>query len=306
MPRSAIPRSPKSAGWACSATSGSWARSTTSRTSCAAPTSCCCPPRASRSDSRHSRRWRAGCPSWPAGRAGCRRSSSTGKAGSSPRSAPSIRWSVAVSSCSRTQAACSGCEPRRSSGRRSSRPIASYPSTKRCIRKYSMGDVLRLLRAHNLLVAAIGVVAGGWIALGEVAAPKVLFFAAVAAVAAPAVGLVPWSLAAWLHLGREMVKDLDDEEGDRLLGRRTLPIALGRSRAAGLAALTLETFVLGSLVVPWRAGYRDAYFPVAAIAQVIVVLAAARLHRGRTHGVSRWLKVATVVGLTALWLGKTG
>jgi len=278
-----------------------------------------------------------------------------------------------------------------------------------------MGDVLRLLRAHNLLVAAIGVVAGGWIALGEVATPKVLVFAAVAAVgfgaagnalndlwdvaadrvnhaaeaggkgrrplasgrltrstaefwvfagalvglmaaalvngravlvglaalgvmiayspflkrrgvignvaiavvaglplyygalavAAPAVGLVPWSLAAWLHLGREMVKDLDDEEGDRLLGRRTLPIALGRSRAAGLAALTLETFVLGSLVVPWRAGYRDAYFPVAAIAQVIVVLAAARLHRGRTHGVSRWLKVAMVVGITALVLGKT-
>jgi len=41
-------------------------------------------------------------------------------------------------------------------------------------------DVLRLIRAHNLLVAAAGVLAGGWIALGALATPKLLLFAAVA------------------------------------------------------------------------------------------------------------------------------
>src|SRR5213595_2299719 len=44
------------------------------------------------------------------------------------------------------------------------------------------------------------------------------------AVGRPAEGVVPWALAAWLHLVREIVKDLGDEAGDRLLARRTLPI----------------------------------------------------------------------------------
>src|SRR2546425_10041752 len=44
-----------------------------------------------------------------------------------------------------------------------------------------MIDVLRLIRAHNLVIAAAGVLAGGWIALGAVATPKLLLFAAVAA-----------------------------------------------------------------------------------------------------------------------------
>jgi len=49
-------------------------------------------------------------------------------------------------------------------------------------------DVLRLVRAHNLLVAAAGVLAGGWIALGALATPKLLVFAAVAGVAFGAAG----------------------------------------------------------------------------------------------------------------------
>src|SRR2546430_14894724 len=36
----------------------------------------------------------------------------------------------------------------------------------------------------------------------------------------------PWALAAWIHLVREIAKDLEDEPGDRTVGRRTLPIAV--------------------------------------------------------------------------------
>src|SRR5204862_410299 len=52
------------------------------------------------------------------------------------------------------------------------------------------------------------------------------------AVGRPAAGVVPWALAAWLHLVREIVKDLGDEPGDRVMGRRTLPVVIG-ARAAG-------------------------------------------------------------------------
>ena len=189
-----------------------------------------------------------------------------------------------------------------------------------------MTDVLRLVRINNLLLAAAGVLAGGWIALGALQTPNVLALAAVAAVgfgmagnvlndiwdraadrvnrpggerplaagrvtrgtadlcvaggavvglgaaalvngtavlvglAAFAVlvlyspvlkrrglpgnlavalvaglplvygaiavghavaGIVPWILAAWIHLVREIVKDIDDQTGDQTLGRRT-------------------------------------------------------------------------------------
>src|SRR2546426_7890579 len=48
--------------------------------------------------------------------------------------------------------------------------------------------------------------------------------------------LFPYTTLFRSHLVREIVKDLDDAPGDRALGRRTLPIALGPRRAELVAA----------------------------------------------------------------------
>jgi geranylgeranylglycerol-phosphate geranylgeranyltransferase len=272
-------------------------------------------------------------------------------------------------------------------------------------------EVLRLVRATNLLIAAAGVLAGGWIALGAVALPKLLAFATlsgialgaagnawndlcdaaadrlnrpppggqrplatgrlgrgtaelvvflgglggvaaaalvsgrqvIAALAAlavmlaysplikprpaagnvavalvaglppffgalavgrPAAGLVPWALAAWIHFAREIVKDLQDEAGDRAIGRRTLPIALGRRPAQVLAAGVAALFVPASLVLPYAAGYGTAYYLVALPAQLAALFAAVWLLVDRVDRVSGILKVAMVVGLVALVSGK--
>jgi 4-hydroxybenzoate polyprenyltransferase len=276
----------------------------------------------------------------------------------------------------------------------------------------SLGGGLRLVRAPNLLIAAAGVLAGGWIALGHIAVPKLLAFAmlsalglgaagntwndicdaaadqvnrppeqrplsggrigrgtaelivflgaliglaaaalvsgwqviaalgalavmlayspvlkqgpvagnlAVAIVAgsppffgalaaqAPAAGVVPWVLAAWLHLAREIVKDVEDEAGDRAIGRRTLPIVAGRRPAQVVAAGVGLLFVPASLLLPRFAGYGAAYFLVALLAQMAVLIAATWLlldSVGRVGWVSALLKVAMVVGLVALVAGK--
>ncbi|MBI1967188.1 MAG: geranylgeranylglycerol-phosphate geranylgeranyltransferase [Gemmatimonadetes bacterium] len=120
----------------------------------------------------------------------------------------------------------------------------------------------------------------------------------------PAAGLVPWAVAAWLHLVREVVKDLEDEPGDRAVGRRTLPITLGPARARQVAVLLALGFIPVSLALPWAAGFGDAYFAVAAIAQLVVVAAALRLRRGRLTGASLLLKGAMVAGLIALVAGR--
>jgi len=268
--------------------------------------------------------------------------------------------------------------------------------------------VLRLIRAPNLLIAAAGVLAGGWIALGRIAFPKELVFAALSgmalgavgntwndirdvvadrvnrpgtrplaagqisrgvadfivfdgallglacaglvsgwlflaalaalvvmlmyspflkprpllgnvavalvagsppfygalAVGVPAAGIVPWVLAAWLHFVREIVKDVEDEPGDRTIGRRTLPIVVGRRPALVIAAGAGLLFVPASLLLPRSAGFSGAYFVIALFAQLAVLVAATWLLLGKVERVSALLKGAMVIGLVALVAGK--
>jgi len=268
-------------------------------------------------------------------------------------------------------------------------------------------DLLRLVRINNLLLAAAGVLAGGWIALGAVRTPNVLVLAALAAVAfamagnvlndiwdqagdrvnrserplaagrvtrgtadlcvaggavvglgaaafvngtavlvglaafavlvlySPvlkrrgvlgnvavalvaglpllygaiavghaAAGIVPWILATWIHLVREIVKDIDDQAGDRTLGRRTLPLVLGARPASLVAAGLAVAFVPLSLALPAAAHYRGRYFLIALFAQLVVLAVASRLFTGRTQGNSRLLKGAMLVGIVALVAGR--
>lgn len=272
-----------------------------------------------------------------------------------------------------------------------------------------MGDLLRLVRVHNLLLAAAGVLAGGWIALGELTTPKLVLFAAVAAVGFgaagnalndlcdqaadrvnraprerplaagriargtaelcvvggallglaaaalvggtavlvgvaalgvmiayspvlkrrglpgnaavalvaglplqygalaaghPAQGIVPWILAAWLHLVREIVKDIEDVAGDRVVERRTLPITLGERGAARVAAVLALGFVPASILLPGVARYGAAYYVIALFAQLLVVLVASRLLTGTMHRNSLLLKGAMLVGIVALVAGR--
>jgi len=124
------------------------------------------------------------------------------------------------------------------------------------------------------------------------------------AVGVPAAGVVPWVLAAWLHLAREIVKDVEDETGDRAIGRRTLPIVVGRRPAQVVAAGVALLFVPASLLLPRLAGYGGAYFLIALPAQMAVLIAATWLILGRVERVSLLIKGSMVVGLVALVAGK--
>jgi len=124
------------------------------------------------------------------------------------------------------------------------------------------------------------------------------------ALGAPAAGVVPWVLAAWLHVAREIVKDVEDEAGDRVIGRRTLPIVVGRRPAQVVAAGVALLFVPASLLLPRLAGYGGAYFLIALPAQMAVLLAATWLILGRVERVSVLFKASMVVGLVALIAGK--
>jgi geranylgeranylglycerol-phosphate geranylgeranyltransferase len=113
-------------------------------------------------------------------------------------------------------------------------------------------------------------------------------------------GLVPFWLAALLHLSREIVKDVEDVAGDAAAGRRTIPIAWGRRAGLLAAALPLVAFVPVALV-PWIAGWYGVRYGLVALLIVVGVAAATgRLLRQDLRGVRAGLKLGMVLGLVAL------
>ena len=113
-------------------------------------------------------------------------------------------------------------------------------------------------------------------------------------------GLVPFALAALLHLSREIVKDLEDVPGDLAAGRRTIPIEWGE-RAAFLAAAAPLVVFLPAALVPWVAGgYGVRYGAVALLVSLGALAIASRLARGELEGARAGLKLAMVLGLIAL------
>jgi 4-hydroxybenzoate polyprenyltransferase len=124
------------------------------------------------------------------------------------------------------------------------------------------------------------------------------------AVGWPAAGVVPWVLAAAIHLVREIVKDIDDEPGDRVLRRRTLAVVLGRRGAAIVASLGAVAFIPLSLLLPLQARYGPAYYLFALPAQMAVLVAATQLLLERRDRIPLLLKAAMVTGLVALVTGR--
>ncbi len=113
-------------------------------------------------------------------------------------------------------------------------------------------------------------------------------------------GLVPFWLAALLHLAREIVKDLEDIPGDLAADRRTIPIAWGRHAGFVTAAVPLVCFVPVALV-PWLGGsYGARYGGVALLVTVGVGAIATRLLSEQIGGARAGLKLAMALGLLGL------
>src|SRR5213078_4796845 len=159
---------------------------------------------------------------------------------------------------------------------------------------------LAVMIAYSPLLKRLGL--PGNVAVALVAGLPLLYGAI--AVDRPAAGLVPWTLAAWLHLVREIVKDLDDQAGDAVLGRRTLPLVLGARRAGVVAGALAAAFVPLSLALPAQAHYGGAYFLIALFAQLAVLAVASRLFAGHSARNSLLLKGAMLVGIVALVAGR--
>ena len=148
----------------------------------------------------------------------------------------------------------------------------------------------RMYLAGNVLVSAV---AGSGFLLGAHVGGDVT------------AGAVPAVFTFFFVMGREIVKDTDDIEGDRVCGAKTFPIVSGR-RAALTTALAIFHALCIAFPVPAYIGmYGRAYALVMMLSVVpILLISMWIILRGRSLGVvSALLKIGMFFGCVAFYLG---
>ncbi len=119
--------------------------------------------------------------------------------------------------------------------------------------------------------------------------------------------LVPTGLAFLVHLAREVVKDVEDVDGDAKAGFRTLAVARGPGAALGMARVAV-VLVMVAAPFPYFAGhYGIGYALVVVVIEAILARTLYVLARGpggaALRSVSNGLKLVMLAGLLGFVLG---
>lgn len=119
---------------------------------------------------------------------------------------------------------------------------------------------------------------------------------------------IPAGFAFLFHFGREVIKDLEDQAGDRKGLARTLPITFGPRAALAVATAVFITLILFTLVPYFWGVYGPAYLWTVTLGVdlvILLVLTFLWLQPTPAHfsRAAKILKSDMLVGLLALYLG---
>jgi len=119
---------------------------------------------------------------------------------------------------------------------------------------------------------------------------------------------IPAGYAFLFHLGREIIKDVEDAAGDEASGSRSLPLVLGR-RHASLSAAVIYLFLGVVTPIPWILGMYGWSYAVAivlldAVVLVVLYLLLIQQRPASDQLLSRLLTAAMGMGLAAIVLGE--
>lgn len=122
-------------------------------------------------------------------------------------------------------------------------------------------------------------------------------------------GIIPAIFAFLIHLGREIIKDIEDMDGDSALGLRTLPIVWGVEKSRYLAAGVLLTLCLVTVYPYFTNLYNELYMVSIIIGvliplMVMIVFLFFRIDMQALRRISMSLKIIMITGLLSLYLGK--
>lgn len=120
--------------------------------------------------------------------------------------------------------------------------------------------------------------------------------------------IVPAVFALLINVGREIIKDMEDVEGDARLNAVTYPIRYGMKKAAQLATAFLVA-VIASTIIPYAIGLYGVYYFIlvnAGVNTVILYVLYSLWHdqsRANLNRLSTILKWDMLVGLAAIYIG---
>ncbi|MFN3344082.1 MAG: geranylgeranylglycerol-phosphate geranylgeranyltransferase [Chloroherpetonaceae bacterium] len=112
-----------------------------------------------------------------------------------------------------------------------------------------------------------------------------------------------------LNLGREMLKDLEDVEGDKALGATTIPIRFGATTTLILVTLIFALMISTTVVPYWTREYGAVYFLVVMLGTnlpllYVMINAWRQPTKENLYRQNTLLKVAMGLGIVAVALGK--
>lgn len=117
------------------------------------------------------------------------------------------------------------------------------------------------------------------------------------------VGISPF----FITMMREIVKDMEDVEGDKKEGAKTLPILYGPRSSAIVAAISMILCVVISPIPSFIGVLTIFYLPVLFIGDMIFVLSGISILKDQsvenTAKVSKWVKIGMVIVLLAYAMG---
>ncbi|MCI0706970.1 MAG: geranylgeranylglycerol-phosphate geranylgeranyltransferase [Ignavibacteriae bacterium] len=119
--------------------------------------------------------------------------------------------------------------------------------------------------------------------------------------------LIPAAFAFLVNLARELVKDIEDAEGDARDKAVTLPVKHGTRPALVLASLTL-LILIGTTLAAYRwGGYNLSYLAIVSLVDLSFIWVIVSMWRNAApknmHVLSNVLKVDMLVGLIAIYIG---
>ncbi|HHE47102.1 MAG TPA: hypothetical protein ENL08_05315, partial [Bacteroidetes bacterium] len=124
----------------------------------------------------------------------------------------------------------------------------------------------------------------------------------------PAGGMYPALFAFLIHIGREIVKDIEDVSGDRLCGAMTLPVVAGGQHAQRVAAFMLMMLATAVFIPYWTGDFSRNYFYIMLTAvdlplMLIILFLLIGVEQRGLKRVSAALKLIMIAGLVALYIG---
>jgi geranylgeranylglycerol-phosphate geranylgeranyltransferase len=96
-------------------------------------------------------------------------------------------------------------------------------------------------------------------------------------------------------MSREIAKDIEDVEGDRQGGAKTLPILAGERVSAALVAV----FALAGIALSFLPPFGIAYLIIVTVADLFLLSSVWKIARGDASGSQKALKMGMAVALLA-------